>query len=31
VTHETPEGMAVDLGALYGYEMKEGVRYILSG
>jgi hypothetical protein len=23
--------MAVDLGALYGYETKEGVRYILSG
>lgn len=31
MTHETPDGMAVDLGTLNGYDAKEGVRYILSG
>ena len=28
--YETSEGTAVDLGTLYRYETKEGVRYILS-
>jgi len=29
--YDTAEGIAVDIGTLYRYETKEGVRYILSG
>lgn len=28
--HDTPEGTAVNLGMLYRYETKRGVRYVLS-
>jgi hypothetical protein len=28
--HDTPEGKAVNLGVMYRYETKRGVRYVLS-
>jgi hypothetical protein len=29
--HDTPRGTAVDIGTLYRYETRDGIRYILSG